>query len=84
MRSLKMMGHAWVALGGTCKVQRGLKGELHPLKNLILSAQQVTRLVISVVWSLCGQLCALIAPGCNHWFIWYLTETEKLCKLSVA
>lgn len=58
-----MTGHAWVALGGTCKVQRGLKGELHPLKNLTLSAQQATKLVISVVWSLCGQLCALIAPG---------------------
>lgn len=42
---------------GTClggfrrHMQRSLKGELQSLKNLTLSAQQVTKLVICVVWS---------------------------------
>ena len=54
---------------GTClggfrsHMQRSFKGELQSLKNLTLSAQQVTKLVICVVWSLRGQLCALIALG---------------------
>lgn len=40
----------------------------------------------------CDQCCVVLvwaavcthSPGYNHWFIWYLTDMEKLCKLSVA
>lgn len=74
-----------MVVGGTGEAQRGLKGELQPLKNLTFSAQQVTKFMIHcVVLSWHGQLCALIAPGAipgssgtslkeeNHASFWWL------------
>lgn len=53
-----------MALGGTSKAQRGLKGELQPLKNLTLSAQRVPKFIINcVILSLHGQLCPFTVPS---------------------
>lgn len=51
-------------VGGTGKAQRGFKGDLQPSNNLTLSAEWVTKFMIScAVLSLHGQLCAHIATS---------------------
>lgn len=96
-RSVKTTRWAWLVVGGTGKAQRGLKGELRPSNNLSLSAEWVTKCMIScAVLSLHGQLCAHITTSAitdsfgtslkeeNHASFWWLEILQKKRKKKVS